>query len=446
VRRAGFTTRASCLIAAGLTALICGLALGIVDLARAGVLAVAVPLISAVVVLRSQVQLANRRTADPARAAAGQTVTVNLTMSNRSVLSTGPLMLEDQLPAQLRGQARFVLDGLHSRESRTVSYRMPRLPRGRYRAGPLHIRLTDPFHLVDVRRSFTATNDIVVAPIVEALPDVEPPRSVDVGENVGSHSIGARGADDASTREYRTGDDLRKIHWRSSARLDTLMVRQEERPWQGQITVLLDLRERGHADLDRETAERREYGDPDGSAGNVTGSADDRLRSSLEWAISAAASIGTHALVAGRDLVLLDDPGAPTRRRVATASQLTDHLSTVRASPKQDLTGLQSALTAEARESTIIAVVGDLDPASLRVLAGVHPRGSSTAALAMVLDTGTWDRGPGAPASPDTDPCYVAARVLRAAGWQVRVVRCGDRIDESWRALVGFGGLAAGVR
>src|SRR3954447_9413399 len=203
--RTGFTTRASCLLAAGGTALACGLLLGIVDLARAGVLALAVPLLSALVVLRSRVLIANRRKAEPARATAGETVVMHLTISNRSLLPTGSLMLEDQLPAQLRGNARFVLDGLMSRESRTVSYRMPRLPRGRYRAGPLHIRLTDPFHLIDVRRSFTATSGIVVAPVVEQLRRVDPPRSLDVGDDAGSHSIGVRGADDASTREYRTG-------------------------------------------------------------------------------------------------------------------------------------------------------------------------------------------------------------------------------------------------
>ena len=109
--RAGFTTRASCLIAAGVTALACGVLLGIVDLARAGVLAIAVPLLSALVVLRSRVQIANRRSAEPARAVAGDTVVVHLTISNRSLLPTGSLMLEDQLPGQLRGNARFAIDG-----------------------------------------------------------------------------------------------------------------------------------------------------------------------------------------------------------------------------------------------------------------------------------------------------------------------------------------------
>ena len=71
-------------------------------------------------------------------------------------------MLEDQLPDQLPAGPGSSLDGLRGRETRTVSYRMPRLPRGRYRAGPLRIRLTDPFHLVDLRRSFTATTEFVV--------------------------------------------------------------------------------------------------------------------------------------------------------------------------------------------------------------------------------------------------------------------------------------------
>ncbi len=86
--RTGFTTRASCLIAAGGTALICGLLLGEVDLVRAGVLAIAIPFISALVVLRSRVRIANRRSADPARAAAGEAVGIHLTITNRSVLAT----------------------------------------------------------------------------------------------------------------------------------------------------------------------------------------------------------------------------------------------------------------------------------------------------------------------------------------------------------------------
>ena len=52
--------------------------------------------------------------------------------------------------------------------------------------------------------------------------------------------MGVGGSDDASVREFRHGDDLRKIHWRSTARTGAMMVRQEERPWHGESLVLLE--------------------------------------------------------------------------------------------------------------------------------------------------------------------------------------------------------------
>jgi uncharacterized protein (DUF58 family) len=425
--RNGLTTRASCLLAAGVTALVCGLLLGVVDLVRAGVLVLAVPIAAALVVFRSQVRIANRRSAEPGRAVAGGTVTVHLTLTNRSLLRTGALMLEDQLPAHLQGRARFVLDdGLASRESRTVSYRMPRLPRGRYRAGPLRIRLTDPFRLVDLMRSFTATNEFVVAPVVEPLPSTALSRSQDIGENAGSHSIGSHGADDASTREYRTGDDLRKIHWRSSARMGSLMVRQEERPWQGQVTVLLDLRDTAHS--------RRTQPDPDV-----------RRHDSMEWAISAAASIGTHLLMSGRELGLVSDLGAPTRLALADSGQLSDFLATVRSQRQDDLSRVAGLISLLTRETTVVAVLGEVDAHSLRLLAEAHPRGSRSTAFAILLDTGTWAGGQ--PGGSDS-ACHRAARVLRGAGWRAIVVTNSDTISHTWQSLIQPRGglLSAGVR
>jgi len=431
-QRFGFTTRASCLLAAGATALLCGLLLGIVDLARAGVLALAIPLLSALVVTRSRFQIANRRSLEPVRISSGETAVVNLTMTNRSLLPTGPLMLEDQLPSQFTGRARFAIDGLLGRESRTVSYRMPRLPRGRYRTGPLHLRLTDPFHLIDFRRSFTTTSEVTVTPIVDALPGDEPPRSADIGDDAGSHSIGARGADDASTREYRTGDDLRKIHWRSSARTGTLQVRQEERPWLGQLSVVLDLRSSAHVEALPDEL-------PKGT--------DERIRSSLEWAISAAASIGTHALVAGRGLDLLADAGTPQPVSISSPTQLADILATITTTPRSDLSSFSTSLRALSHESTVIAILGEVDPVTLDVLGQVHPRGTSRTAIALLLDTASWSAGPvewGPEGPPAPSPrCAAAANVLRSAGWKVAVVRCGDTVAQAWGTVMTLDGTAS---
>ncbi|MDP9116841.1 MAG: DUF58 domain-containing protein [Actinomycetota bacterium] len=415
--RAGFTTRASCLLAAGATALVCGILLGELDLIRAGTLGLAVPIVAALVVFRSRVRIANLRTVEPGRAAAGSAVTMNLTITNRSLLPTGALLLEDQLPRQLAGHARFVIPGLASREARTVSYRMPALSRGRYRSGPLRIRLTDPFHLVDVVRSFTVTSEFVVAPVVEALPALEPPRSHDIGDNAGSHSVGAYGADDASTREYRTGDDLRKIHWKSSARTGALMVRQEERPWQGQTTLLLDLRAAAHLDEEPASRSREPH--------------DVRLSSSLEWAISAAASIGTHLMLAGRDVGLISELTTPDRRHFDRATRLNDYLADVRSTGQGELTPAASVIRAAARDSALIAVLGNLDAASLRTVAQAHLRGSAAPAFALLLDTLSWQGS-----AEGHGQCAATARVLNAAGWHVVVVRRGDHLPQVWQSLL----------
>lgn len=422
--RAGFTTRASCLIAAGATALLCGLLLGELDLVRAGVLALAIPFAAALVVYRSRVRISNRRSAEPNRASAGDAVAIHLAVTNRSLLRTGALMLEDQLPEQLTGRARFVVAGLAGREVRTVSYRMPGLPRGRYRAGPLRIRLTDPFRMVDVTRSFTATSEFVVTPIVDPLPSVEPPRSYDIGDNAGSHSIGTHGADDASTREYRTGDDLRKIHWRSTARTGALMVRQEERPWQGQSTLLLDTRGAAHV-----------VGPPPRAADEPS---DPRYTSSLEWAISAAASIGSHLMIAGRDVGLIHDVATPERLYLGEPGRLADHLAGVRATQSAELSAVAGLARSAARDSALVAVLGLLDPTSLRILAEAHPRGAAIPAFALLLDTQTWLVPPydGSSADGVSPACDAAARVLRAAGWSVVIVRCGDTAPAAWQSLL----------
>lgn len=419
-RRLGFTTRASCLLAAGVTAVLCGVLLGEIDLVRAGVLAAAVPVAAAVVVHRSRVQVANRRSVEPAQAVAGQSVTAHLTITNRSLLPTGALMLEDQLPDRLVGRARFVLDSLGSHGARTVSYRMPHLGRGRYRAGPLSIRLSDPFHMIDLTRSFTATSEFLVTPVVDELPSSAPRRTDELGEGSSSHSIGTHGADDASTREYRTGDDLRKIHWRSSARTGALMVRQEERPWRAQTTVLLDVRTAAHAVAN----------DP------ATDASDPRRVSSLEWAVSACASICSQALHAGRDVGIIGDPAQPERLRVAGADHLGTYLACIRDTHHTELDPIAATLRTAARESALIAVLGRLDPPALRLLADAHPRGRSTPALAILLDVDSWTDGDTVLRSQTES----AAAVLRGAGWRVAVAHREMTTAQAWQSLLaGYG-------
>jgi uncharacterized protein (DUF58 family) len=415
--KGGLTVRAKCVLAAGLTAFVCGLVLREPGLTRGGLLAAALPLVALGFVHRARLQVGSRRSVAPDRVNAGESVLVQLVLRNASRLPTGTLMLDDQLPQQLTGRARFALDGLAGREERSVSYRIPALPRGRYRSGPLRARLTDPFHFVDVMRSYTATADFLVGPVIERLPGSDPPLSQDVGDNAGSHSIGSHGADDASTREYRVGDDLRKIHWRSTARTGALMVRQEERPWQGRGAVLLDLRASAHA--------RHDVRD-----------ADPRRSDSLEWAVSAAASIATHLQLHRQDVELIFDATSRATLPLPEPSLVRDTLAVVSSTSERDLSGLTTQLAHAAREGTLFAILGTPDPVSLHALLHAHERradGSAGTGLALVLDTPTWA---GHAPEPDAGPAHDAARRLRAAGWRATVVVQGQDVAGAWTALV----------
>jgi uncharacterized protein (DUF58 family) len=64
--------------------------------------------------------------------------------------------------------------------------------------------------------------------------------------------LGRVGDEFYGLREYRTGDDLRRVHWASTARTDQLMIRQPENLLQGRLTVAVDLRSAVH---DPETLE-----------------------------------------------------------------------------------------------------------------------------------------------------------------------------------------------
>src|SRR3712207_9395429 len=86
----------------------------------------------------------------------------------------------------------------------------------------------------------------MVTPRVVPLPAI---RTIGGGGNTGEarpHRIGVVGQDDVLVREYRQGDDVRRIHWRSTARLGDLMVRREEQSWAPSASIVLDSRAAAH--------------------------------------------------------------------------------------------------------------------------------------------------------------------------------------------------------
>ena len=416
--RLGLTTRGSALLTASITAAICGVALGQRDLVRVAFLLMAAPLVASIVVSRSRLSVSCQRIVPSERVPPGTPVMIQLTLQNQSMLATGSLMLEDALPAPLTQRARFTLDSLRGREQRSLAYRLPFAGRGRYQVGPLRMRLADPFGLVERTRSFRSVSTVVVLPAVEPLPQSQLPGAWNSSHQSHSHSVGSLGSDDASIREYRYGDDLRKVHWRSTARHGTVMVRQEERPWHARTVVLLDTRAAAHRRASGQTAE-------------IDAGADPRELSSFEWAVSAAASITVLLRSKGREV---DFVAGSLPTAVGNPHDLLDRLSDLDTGSETDLRVDVHRADGLDRDGTLFAVLGTLDASSLRLL--TQERRSPGSAVALLMDTWSWTDTPES-ARPRERASYELARVtLTGAGWRVVVVRCGDSLEEVWNSLI----------
>ncbi len=398
---AAMTFRGRALIAVGLGLGVGAALSGQRDVLRIAVLLVVLPLIAAVFIARTHLRLGARRIVTPARVPVGTTAEVELVLTNLSPIRTGTLLLEDGVPADLGISARRIIERVPSQGTRSTRYPIHAEQRGYHEVGPLSVTAIDPFGLVRLRRSFTATEGVLVVPWVEQLDGTHEADHRATGD-AATASLASRGDDDVIPREYRLGDDLRRVHWRATARTGDLMVRREERPWTRQATIVVDL-----------TASHHVGQGP---------------RASLEVALSAAASVALHLLRDGWRVKVTATDGrtlVPQATGAPGAAAILEALALVDASaeaggihPGPDLT---------------IAILSSR-PASLLQVATTRQHG-----IALIVDTAAWHDSATTSATDATDR-------LRADGWQAAALT--DRpgsIAAAWRAAVG-GDSSAGMR
>ena len=418
----GLTVRGRSFLAAGVTTSLAAIVLGQRDLLRVGVLVMALPLVSAWVVSRTRYRLACTRRLEPARAQAGHPATVVVRLDNVSRLPTGLLLVEDRVPYALGSRPRFVLDRVETRGYRAVSYTVRSDVRGRFPIGPLSLRLTDPFGLCELQRGFTGTDALTVTPVVTPLDAVALGGEWTGSGESRSRSVAAAGEDDVATREYRHGDPLHRVHWRSTAKRGEIMVRREEQPWQARATILLDSRARAHR------------GEGPGA--------------SFEWAVTAAASLGVHLVRRGYAVRLILDTGAQVSSAQHDADGvggdfeglLLDALAVIGTSDRSSLRDVTPALR-RAGDGLLVAILGSLDLEQASALARLA---HATTAVALVLDVGTWSGKP-RHRSTTTEDTERAATLLERSGWRVARVRAGDDVAAVWPHL-GRSAAGAGAR
>ncbi|HZG04205.1 MAG TPA: DUF58 domain-containing protein [Streptomyces sp.] len=413
----GLTTRGRSFLAAGTAAMVCAYVLGQGDLLRVGVLLAALPLVCVVVLHRTRHRVAASRRLYPTRVPTHDEARVHLRLDNVSRLPTGLLMLQDRVPYLLGPRPRFVLDRVEPGGRREVSYRVRSDLRGRYPLGPLQLRLTDPFGMVELTRSFSAYDTLTVVPRTEALAPVRLAGETGGWAEGRQRALAMAGEDDVIPRGYRHGDDLRRVHWRSTARHGELMVRREEQPQKPRCTVLLDTRRTAWA-----------------------GSGPD---SAFEWAVSGAASVAVHLLERGYAVRLLTDTGVPVPGPEGggpewgssdTAGLILDTLAVVDHSGEPGLSRAYGTLrggTGGGHEGLLVAFLGALDEEQAVLACRMRQRARGAVALVP--------RG-----LQEAEAEEERERALREAGWTVLPYASGDALPDLWRRADRTGGVSGG--
>jgi len=265
---------------------------------------------------------------------------VDLRVENLGTRTT-PLLSATDWFDEGRRAARFLVPPLPAGATARSAYRVPTRRRGRYRVGPLSVSLSDPFGIVRRVVPSAAAAELVVRPRVH---EIVAPAAVGTRQSVEYEATAARavvsdlGDEFATLRDYEVGDDLRRVHWRSTARTGELMIRQDEARWRSRAAVVLDVHASAHDDA------------------------------SFEVAVEAAASVVARLARSRRRVEVVTSAGVVLGRGGDPRHDVIDALATVGPDDRDHLTAVVEQLHVHRRVDLVVAVLGRIAPDTLHVL------------------------------------------------------------------------------
>jgi uncharacterized protein (DUF58 family) len=353
----------------------------------------------------SRLRIDVTRELHPPRVHAGTPSRVDLRVENTGRRPTPVLGLRDAVSGT-RG-ANLLVGPLAGGQVERAAYRLPTDKRGILEIGPLRVEMSDPFGIARITMTASGVSELTVYPHTDGIAPV--PLTTGNDPMAGAehpNALGRTGEDFYALRHYQVGDDLRRVHWASTAKHDELMVRQDEQPWQGRATVLCDIR----------------------AATNT--------EESLELVISAAASVVT-ASARRQDLVRLITTNGSDSGFAAGHAHVEGIMETLVSAEASHDAAFRRVVDRAARSSTggaLIAIVANMSPAEIERISRLRQRFGSVTVVQFTPSS--WD--PGA-ADPQGTTLPTVLRVSAGSPfvetWD-RTMRRRNRSrprDQSWR-------------
>jgi len=262
------------------------------------------------------------------------------------------------LPGGLPGRAL----ALGGRSERSWLVRAPLHRRGHFRIEPLQIRTGDPFGFFEASATVGQGVAVVVYPRIEPLPLFKVPAAYLEGSHAAPERTLQTSPLATTVRPWAPGDSFNRIHWKTTARLGEIQVKEFDLEQTADVWVFLDL-----------------------ERGIQTGRGDE---STTEAAIRVAASVTDKALAENRAVgitinahrltILPADRGGRQRLKILQllAAVEADGSTPLAESLVQSVGRLRRGMTA-------IVVTASQDGAFIRPLAGLRGRGISTVVILL---------------------------------------------------------------
>ena len=325
---------------AGIASLVLGLTFDWVSFDLIGLGLLVVVVLGFAVVVRPS-RLAIQREIQPPRVPKGSPAIAFLTFANRG-RRTIPVTIATQAFGTQR--VRTVIPRLRGGERGTRAYRLPTTRRGVFDVEPVELTRRDPFELFRRSRRQAEVERIWVYPRVVGLGTLPTGQTRNL-EGPSSDTSPQGNITFHRLRDYVEGDDLRLVHWRSSARAGKLLVKHNVDTSQPYSVVLFDHR----PSLYTEAA--------------------------FEQAVDVAASVVTAAAANKSPVELRTTDGTVVGGpRLRDVTPLVDRLTGIEAVAEGDLRTELIRLRRSRGGTSLVVITGEIDRADLPYIAALRRR------------------------------------------------------------------------
>ncbi|MDG2128353.1 MAG: DUF58 domain-containing protein [Fuerstiella sp.] len=186
----------------------------------------------------------------PRRAMVGEFVVVEIEVSNgKRFLASHMLEVRDRVSGGKLSRGSRDEEGtvtylrIPARDSRTGRYQLRFADRGQYQLGPIRVSSRFPLGIGERGQIDSQTSVLIVHPRVGTLlPDWQrQQKELSEASKRAQLRMGLFDDEFHRIREFRSGDNPRSIHWKSTAKRGQLMIREHQQNRHADSLVILDL-------------------------------------------------------------------------------------------------------------------------------------------------------------------------------------------------------------